>query len=329
MQDPQFAPAGWLIALLLALAVVAGLWWTARRRAQQRLAEQTARLQAQQQATAEREAEALRAAAEAAEAEKAREAAEAARARAQAEAQAREREQAEQRRRQAQAAAEAAEAARLQAEREQAAQLEAQQLEAQRLEAQRREAARREAELIEAQRLEAERRDAARRQAELEAQREAEREAQRLAAQRAEQEAAVAAAATPPAPVSKLVMVADDSKVVRVKTSRLLTQHGYSVVLAEDGAQAAQLLEQEIPLVLVTDVEMPGMDGFELTRHVRQHARASRIPIIMITSADDRLKAAAAEAGVTLVLGKPYAEEALLDCLRQAQAMNGESVALN
>ena len=115
-------------------------------------------------------------------------------------------------------------------------------------------------------------------------------------------------------------MVADDSKVVRVKTSRLLIQHRYRVVLAEDGAQAARLIEQEVPLVLVTDVEMPGMDGFELTRHVRSHPRARHIPIIMITSADERLKAAAAEAGVTLVLGKPYAEEALLACIQQAMA---------
>jgi CheY-like chemotaxis protein len=116
------------------------------------------------------------------------------------------------------------------------------------------------------------------------------------------------------------VMVADDSKVVRVKTSRLLAQHGYRVVLAEDGEQAAELIEDEVPLMLVTDVEMPHMDGFALTRHVRTHPRAANIPIIMITSADDRLKAAAAEAGVTLVLGKPYEEATLLDCIARAAA---------
>jgi CheY-like chemotaxis protein len=115
-------------------------------------------------------------------------------------------------------------------------------------------------------------------------------------------------------------MVADDSKVVRVKTSRLLTQHGYRVVLAEDGAQAAALIEAELPAVLVTDVEMPGLDGFALTRHVRAHPLARHIPIIMITSADDRLKAAAAEAGVTLVLGKPYPEDELIACIERSQA---------
>jgi len=132
--------------------------------------------------------------------------------------------------------------------------------------------------------------------------------------------AATAAPAAPRSPGDILVMVADDSKVVRVKTSRLLTQHGYRVVLAEDGAQAARLIETEVPTVLVTDVEMPGLDGFALTRHVRAHARAGRIPIIMITSADERLKAAAAQAGVTLVLGKPYPEAELIACIERSQA---------
>ncbi len=145
------------------------------------------------------------------------------------------------------------------------------------------------------------------------------------AAHRAAEAAAAAAAAPPPrprAPEDTLVMVADDSKVVRVKTSRLLAQHRYRVVLAEDGAEAARLIEQEVPMVLITDVEMPGMDGFALTRHVRAHPRASHIPIIMITSADDRLKAAAEDAGVTLVLGKPYPEETLLACIERAQGVS-------
>jgi CheY-like chemotaxis protein len=173
-------------------------------------------------------------------------------------------------------------------------------------------------------------------QAEREAQQHARAEADRAAvAARAREEAAAreaaaqaAARAPPPAPASApaprrpadtLVMVADDSRVVRVKTSRLLAQHGYRVVLAEDGAQAAQLIETEVPAVLVTDVEMPGLDGFALTRHVRAHPRAGRIPIIMITSADDRLKEAAAEAGVTLVLGKPYPEDELIACIERSQ----------
>jgi CheY-like chemotaxis protein len=187
------------------------------------------------------------------------------------------------------------------------------------------EAAEREAaELAERRRAEEEAAAIARRRfAELATAEAARRAAEQKAAE-AEAEAARAAAAKPAprprAPEETLVMVADDSKVVRVKTSRLLAQHGYRVVLAEDGAQAAQLIEAEVPAVLVTDVEMPGLDGLALTRHVRAHPRAGRIPIIMITSADDRLKAAAAEAGVTLVLGKPYPEADLIACIERSQA---------
>lgn len=107
-------------------------------------------------------------------------------------------------------------------------------------------------------------------------------------------------------------MVADDSKVVRVKTSRLLVAHQFRVVLAEDGVQALALIGQEPPQVLITDVEMPGMDGLDLTRAVRADARTATLPVVMITSADDRLRDVAHEAGVTVLMGKPYTENDLV-----------------
>lgn len=107
-------------------------------------------------------------------------------------------------------------------------------------------------------------------------------------------------------------MVADDSKVVRVKTSRLLAKFQYRVVLAEDGFEAMQRMADEMPHVLITDVEMPGMDGFELTRHVRGNPNTRHIPIIMITSSDEKHRAVATEAGVSVLLGKPYEEDALI-----------------
>jgi chemosensory pili system protein ChpA (sensor histidine kinase/response regulator) len=57
---------------------------------------------------------------------------------------------------------------------------------------------------------------------------------------------------------------------------------------------------------------MPGVDGFELTRRLRTDPRTARVPIVMITAADDRLRSAAAEAGVTVVLGKPYDDDTLV-----------------
>ncbi|MFO1253496.1 MAG: response regulator [Inhella sp.] len=113
-------------------------------------------------------------------------------------------------------------------------------------------------------------------------------------------------------------MVVDDSKVVRVKTNRLLSPQGYKVVLAESAEQAIEFIAAEPPHVLITDVEMPGMDGFDLTRHVRATPAIAAMPVIMITSADDR-KAAADAAGVTLLLGKPYPEERLIECIERAR----------
>ena len=157
--------------------------------------------------------------------------------------------------------------------------------------------------------------------------------AERAAAERAAAEnaacsadASVGRAGMAPAlsPAQALVMVADDSKVVRVKTSRLLAHQGYRVVLAEDGADAMRKIESEAPHVLITDVEMPVMDGFELTRFVRQNPRTAGILVIMITSADDRHSAQAAVSGVSVLLGKPYSEEQLLGHVATALAASSQ-----
>lgn len=210
------------------------------------------------------------------------------------------------------------EAERLAAERKEALRLEAEQRAREQAEAQRAEEAR-----LRAERIEAERRAQAQAEAErarIEAARaEALRQAQAQAAhERREAEAASARAgregdqATPPAAPSgalPLVMVADDSKVVRVKTSRLLAARGFRVALAEDGAQALEMIGKELPQVLVTDVEMPHLDGLDLTRRLRADLRTAELPVIMITSADDRLADVAREAGVTVLMGKPYGEQ--------------------
>ena len=119
--------------------------------------------------------------------------------------------------------------------------------------------------------------------------------------------AALAAATTPPT-----VLVVDDSKVVRIKTSRLLEKHHYRVLLADDGLSALQCLESQPADLVITDVEMPGLDGFGLTRRLRAHARWARLPVIMITSSDDRHRSDAAAVGVSVLLGKPYGEAAFL-----------------
>ena len=130
---------------------------------------------------------------------------------------------------------------------------------------------------------------------------------------------------SPPRPIWRpTVLVADDSKVVRVKTGRLLEKLGWRVLLADDGQAALRCLVDESPDLLITDVEMPGLDGFALTRQLRAEPRWARLPVIMITSSDDKHRAEAIAAGVNVLLGKPYAEAELL---AQAQRLLGAAMA--
>jgi chemosensory pili system protein ChpA (sensor histidine kinase/response regulator) len=110
-----------------------------------------------------------------------------------------------------------------------------------------------------------------------------------------------------------IVMVVDDSLTVRRVTQRLLTREGYHVVLAKDGVDALEHLQSVSPDVMLVDIEMPRMDGFDLTRNVRDDERTRRIPIIMITSRTaEKHRNYAMELGVNEYLGKPYQEERLL-----------------
>ena len=109
---------------------------------------------------------------------------------------------------------------------------------------------------------------------------------------------------------------------VRIKTGRLLAQHQYQVAYASDGLDAVQQMHAAMPDVLITDVEMPGMDGFELTRHIRGNPQTAQLPVIMITAADDRHREHAEQVGVSVLLGKPYPEDALIAHIRQAMGQD-------
>ena len=109
------------------------------------------------------------------------------------------------------------------------------------------------------------------------------------------------------------VMVVDDSLTVRKITGRLLAREGYQVILAKDGVEALELLLDVVPDVMLVDIEMPRMDGFDLTRNIRADAHLKNIPIIMITSRTaDKHRNYAFEIGVNQYLGKPYQEDELL-----------------
>jgi chemosensory pili system protein ChpA (sensor histidine kinase/response regulator) len=114
------------------------------------------------------------------------------------------------------------------------------------------------------------------------------------------------------------VMVVDDSLTVRRVTQRLLERQGYTVLLAKDGVDALRQLQDVRPDVMLVDIEMPRMDGYDLTRNVRGTRSTAEIPIIMITSRTaEKHRSTAFELGVNEYLGKPYQEEELLRLLKR------------
>jgi chemosensory pili system protein ChpA (sensor histidine kinase/response regulator) len=112
------------------------------------------------------------------------------------------------------------------------------------------------------------------------------------------------------------VMVVDDSITVRRVTQRLLEREGYRVALAKDGVDALAQLPEVRPDLMLVDIEMPRMDGFDLVRHVRKDPATSAIPVIMITSRTaDKHRNYALGLGVNAYFGKPYQEPVLLGAI--------------
>jgi chemosensory pili system protein ChpA (sensor histidine kinase/response regulator) len=121
-----------------------------------------------------------------------------------------------------------------------------------------------------------------------------------------------------PLRANPLVMVVDDSLTVRKITSRMLLRENFEVVTAKDGVDGLQQLQDVEPDIILLDIEMPRMDGFEFARNVRADAKTKHIPIIMITSRTaDKHRNHAMELGVNEYMGKPYQEDQLLALIRQ------------
>jgi len=123
------------------------------------------------------------------------------------------------------------------------------------------------------------------------------------------------------------IMVVDDSLTVRRVTQRLLERHGYEVLQAKDGVDALRQLQDQRPDIMLVDIEMPRMDGFDLTRNIRGNAALRDIPIIMITSRTaEKHRRVAFDLGVNEYLGKPYQEDELLALIRRYLAQRVQRV---
>jgi chemosensory pili system protein ChpA (sensor histidine kinase/response regulator) len=125
-------------------------------------------------------------------------------------------------------------------------------------------------------------------------------------------------AAPAPADERPLAMIVDDSITVRRVMQRFLERNGLRVVTAKDGIDAISVLQDAKPDIILLDIEMPNMDGYEFATHIRNDERVPDVPIIMITSrVGDKHRARAIEIGVDDYLGKPYQDSQLLDAIRR------------
>jgi chemosensory pili system protein ChpA (sensor histidine kinase/response regulator) len=121
--------------------------------------------------------------------------------------------------------------------------------------------------------------------------------------------------------------VVDDSFSVRRVTVRFLQRNGVRVVTAKDGIDAISVLSDHKPDVILLDIEMPRMDGYEFASHVRNDPRVADVPIIMITSrVGDKHRARAIELGVNDYIGKPFQDSVLLEAIARQLEDRGKSL---
>ncbi len=128
------------------------------------------------------------------------------------------------------------------------------------------------------------------------------------------------------APVTRVV-VADDSLSVRRALEQLMQDAGFEVATARDGFEALAAIQAKPTHALLVDLEMPRMNGLEVTRNLRNHAETRDLPVVMITSrATDKHQAMAEQAGVTRMLGKPFSEDSLVMLVRELIAEHAAAV---
>jgi two-component system chemotaxis response regulator CheY len=117
------------------------------------------------------------------------------------------------------------------------------------------------------------------------------------------------------------ILTVDDSRTMRRMLRMTLEESGYRVLEAEDGLLGLKVLEQEIPDVIVTDINMPNMDGFGFIDAVRAQGKFAGVPILVLTTESDRaLKDRAREAGATGWITKPFEQNRLVDVVRKVAA---------
>jgi chemosensory pili system protein ChpA (sensor histidine kinase/response regulator) len=119
-------------------------------------------------------------------------------------------------------------------------------------------------------------------------------------------------------PPRTLALVVDDSITMRKVSRRVLEAYDFEVITARDGVEAVEEMRERVPDLILLDIEMPRMDGYQVAEHVRGDARLRQVPIIMITSrAGKKHRDRGKQAGANAYLSKPYKESELIDEIRR------------
>ncbi len=121
-----------------------------------------------------------------------------------------------------------------------------------------------------------------------------------------------------PQKTTTTIMVVDDSITVRKITARFLKRQGFNIITAKDGLDAVEKLHDRIPDLMLLDIEMPRMDGYELATQIRNNPDWKDLPMIMIsTRSTKKFRAKAENIGVNRYLSKPYEENDLLKNIQE------------
>jgi two-component system chemotaxis response regulator CheY len=121
--------------------------------------------------------------------------------------------------------------------------------------------------------------------------------------------------------MSKTILTVDDSRTMREMLLLALSDAGFTVVQAEDGMHGLEVLELTVPDVIVTDINMPRLDGFGFIEGVRRHEKLRAVPILVLTTESDaQKKDRARRAGATGWIVKPFDPTKLVDAIRRVAA---------
>jgi CheY-like chemotaxis protein len=117
--------------------------------------------------------------------------------------------------------------------------------------------------------------------------------------------------------VQKTILVAEDNPDAREMLSFILAGEGFSVITAEDGQQALNLIGRAPPDLIITDIQMPNLNGIELIKRLRAQSHLNRVPIVVMSAVGSGVVSEAINAGANQSTPKPMQLEALLDLIRQ------------